>query len=307
MTERSPLPRLSGVPAAFGRVSELAFQTLRQLSRMKVFYFLVFFAIIVIGSSMFVLRYNSPEQELKLLKDFSFFGMTLFSSLLAIVGTAMLLPRDIEDRTLYTILCKPVPRVEYLCGKLLGVLALVGISLLLMDAFFTLVLYARQSLMLAEQEALFREAGAGPEAAEAWELMRQTILANGVGWSLQSAIVAIFIKAAVIAALALLLSTFASSSLFTMVTAAVVYFAGHLQADMRAFYETMPGWESYAKMISVPLAVLLPDFQLFNVVDAAVAGEAIGWDVLGKLAGFGGGYVLIYMLLAWYVFQDKEI
>ena len=38
---------------------------------MKVFYFLVFFALLVIGSSMFVLRYNSPEQELKLLKDFS--------------------------------------------------------------------------------------------------------------------------------------------------------------------------------------------------------------------------------------------
>ena len=71
--------------------------------------------------------------------------MTLFSALLAIVGTAMLFPRDVEDRTIYTILSKPVPRVEYLFGKLFGVLALVGLSLLLMDVFFSLVLYMRGS------------------------------------------------------------------------------------------------------------------------------------------------------------------
>ena len=133
--------------------------------------------------------------------------------------------------------------------------------------------------MLAEQEALFRAAGGGPEAEETWRRCAKPSSQNGVSWSLQAAVAAIFIKAAVITSLALLVSTFASSSLFTMVTAAVVYFAGHLQADIRAFYESMPGWENMAKFAAVPLAMLLPDFQLFNVVDAAVAGESVGWDV----------------------------
>ena len=307
MSQRAPLPRRHGPAASFGRITELSLQTFRQLSRMKVFYFLVIFALIVIGSSMFVLRYNSPEQELKLLKDFSFAGMTMFSALLAIVGTAMLLPRDMEERTVYTILSKPVPRIEYLLGKLFGVIALVGLSLLLMDAFFTLVLYARQSLMLMEQEAQFRAHGGGPEAEEALKLMRLTIEQNGVTWSLQSAVAAVFIKAAVITSLALLVSTFASSSLFTMVVAAVVYFAGHLQADMRAYYESLSDLGSLSKVIAAGLALILPDFQLFNVVDAAVAGEAMGWDVIGRLAGFGLGYMTIYTLVAWYIFQDKEI
>lgn len=301
-------PRPTGFAASSGRIIELAAQTLRQLARMRVFYFLVFFAVLVIGSSLFVLRYNSPEQELKLMKDFSLFGMTLFSALLAILGTAMLLPRDIEDRILYTILSKPVPRVEYLAGKLLGVIALVGIGLILMDALFVVVLWIRQSLMLTEQEALLANSNLAPEAAaEAWRIMEQTIRDNGLTWSLQAAVAAIFIKAAVISSLALMVSIFAQSSLFTMVTAAVAYFAGHLQADMRAFYESLPATEKLAKVVAGPLAVLLPDFQLFNVVDAAVAGESLGWDVVARLAGFGAGYIVVYGLVAWYLFQDKEI
>lgn len=307
MSQPAPMPRHRGPVASIGRISELSLQTFRQLSRMKVFYFLVIFALIVIGSSMFVLRYNSPEQELKLLKDFSFAGMTMFSALLAIVSTAMLLPRDMEDRTVYTILSKPVPRIEYLLGKLFGVVALVGLSLVLMDALFTLVLYCRQTMMLAEQEAQIFSRGGGPEAEEAMKLISQTIQQNGVTWSLQAAVAAAFIKAAVITALALMISTFASSSLFTMVVAAVVYFAGHLQADMRAYYESLADLGTISKAIAAALALLLPDFQLFNVVDAAVAGEPLGWDVVSHLAGFGSGYMAIYTLVAWYIFQDKEI
>lgn len=306
MSESSVKTGHRGPGAALGRITELAFQTFRQLSRMKVFYFLIFFGLLVIGSSMFVLRYNNPEQELKLLKDFSLFGMTLFSSLLAIVGTAMLLPKDIEDRTIYTILSKPVPRVEYLLGKLCGVVLLVGVSLLLMDLFFTVVLYVRQSLMLSEQTAAF-QGRTDADSLNSVEMISRAIAQSGVSWSLQAAILAIFVKAAVIASLALLISTFASSTLFTMVVSAVVYFAGHLQADLRSYYESLPGWGDVAKMVAAPLAVVLPDFQLFNVVDAAVAGEILGWDVVGRLGAFGFGYVLIYTLVSWFIFQDKEI
>ena len=59
-----------------------------------------------------------------LLKDVSLGSMSIFTWLLGVLSTAMLLPKDIEDRTLYTILAKPVPRFEYLLGKLLGVFVL---------------------------------------------------------------------------------------------------------------------------------------------------------------------------------------
>ncbi len=68
----------------------------------------------------------SFQQEFQVLKDVSLGAMSIFTSLLAIVATAQLLPRDLEDRTIYTILAKPVPRYEYLIGKLAGVLLLLA-------------------------------------------------------------------------------------------------------------------------------------------------------------------------------------
>ena len=78
----------------------------------------------------------SFQQEFQILKDISLGAISIFTSLLAIVATARLLPQDIEDRTVYTILAKPVPRFEYVLGKIAGVLLLLAISTLVMSAAF---------------------------------------------------------------------------------------------------------------------------------------------------------------------------
>ncbi len=295
--------RMSGTFSPY-RVLVLARHTLTQLTRMRVFYFLGIFVAILIASSMFVLRYNSPEQELKILKDFGLGAMTLFVSVFAIVATSMLIPKDVEDRTLYTILSKPVLRIEYLLGKLLGVLMLIGVSLVVMDALFTGVLYWRQSMITAEQVEVLRTGGHGEEAVEA---LRMVIDAAGVSWSLQAAMLVVFAKGAVLAALTLLISTFASSSLFTIVVAITAFFIGHVQADARAFYEANEIGGGLMKYVAALIALVCPDFQLFNVVDAAVAGELIAWGDVGMLLGAAGGYMVVYIMLAWYAFYDKEL
>ena len=115
---------------------------------MKVFYFLAIFAVIAIASNFFDLpQHEGPESVganvLRSIKSWSLGAMTLFSVVLSVVATALLLPKDVEDRTLYTILAKPVPRIDYLAGKLLGVLMLVFVSLALMDVLMTVVLQIR--------------------------------------------------------------------------------------------------------------------------------------------------------------------
>ena len=65
--------------------------------------------------------------------------MSVFTSLLAILATANFLPKDLEDRTLYNLLSKPVPRFVYLLGKLLGIILLLAF-ILLMSAVFGVVL-----------------------------------------------------------------------------------------------------------------------------------------------------------------------
>src|SRR5438132_5609431 len=131
------------------RIFALSINTLIELTRQKVFYVLLIFALLLIGCSVFMARFTF-QQEFQILKDISLGAMSIFSSLLAIVATARLIPQDVEDRTVYTILAKPVPRFEYLLGKLLGVLLLLLISLAVMSALFVAVLYAREQIVLGE-------------------------------------------------------------------------------------------------------------------------------------------------------------
>jgi len=124
---------------SLGRVFAITTNTFTDLTRQRVFYFLLIFALLLIGSSLFMARLTF-QQELQILKDVSLGAMSIFTSLLAILATARLIPQDSEDRTVYTILAKPVPRLEYVLGKLGGVLLLLAISTFVMSALFLLVL-----------------------------------------------------------------------------------------------------------------------------------------------------------------------
>src|ERR1700693_5153773 len=106
---------------SLSRILAIATNTLTELTRLKVFYVLLVFALVLIGSSIFMAQF-SFQQEFQILKDVSLGAISLFTSLLAIVAPARLLPQDMEDRTLYTILAKPVPRFEYVLGRITGVL-----------------------------------------------------------------------------------------------------------------------------------------------------------------------------------------
>src|SRR5213082_3613679 len=134
---------------SFARVHAITVNTLTELTRLKVFYVLLVFALLLIGSSIFMVQFTF-QQEFQILKDVSLGAMSIFTSLLAIVATARLIPQDIEDRTVYTILSKPVPRLEYLLGKIAGVLLLLAISVALMSALFVIVLYLREQTVLSE-------------------------------------------------------------------------------------------------------------------------------------------------------------
>src|SRR3979411_953401 len=125
------------------RIFAISINTLIELPRQKVFYVLLIFALLLIGCSVFMARF-SFQQEFQILKDVALGAMSIFTSLLAIIATARLIPQDIEDRTVYSILAKPVPRFEYLLGKLAGVFLLLAIGILLMSAMFVVVLYARE-------------------------------------------------------------------------------------------------------------------------------------------------------------------
>ena len=293
-----------------GRILVISTNTFTQLVRMKVFYFMGIFAVIAIASNFFDLpQHEGPEavgaNVLRSIKSWSLGAMTLFSVVLSVVATALLLPKDVEDRTLYTILAKPVPRFDYLAGKLLGVLMLVFVSLACMDLLMTVVLHIRTGMVVDQQAAMATAIGWPQDAIDS---LRKETLANGPNASLQGAVFAVFLRAAIMASLALLISTFSSSTLFTTIVSFLIYFIGHFQADARDVYlqAGQAGEGLFARLGALLLSLVLPDFQLFNVIDAVIEGQALPLIALGKLTLVAVYYALFFTFVSWFIFSDKE-
>ena len=286
---------------SFARIAALAGNTLTGLIRLKVFHFLLLFALLLIGSSLFMAQFTF-QQEFQILKDVSLGAMSIFSSLLAIVATAQLIPRDLEERTIYSILAKPVPRYEYLLGKLIGVLGLLALSILAMSVLFLGLLFVRQELLISET----MRSGAGLPPAQLAETVH-TLKSSAFNLNLLAGIVLIYLKAAILAALTLFVSTFATSNIFSIVVMVFVYFIGHLQGTARTYWlEThSAGW--LARILLGLVALLFPDLQLFDLVNDLIAGTTISAALFAKTALLGCVYTSIYLFFAWASFHGKEL
>jgi ABC-type Na+ efflux pump permease subunit len=286
---------------SFGRIAAITANTLTELTRLKIFYVVLLFALLLIGSSIFMGQF-AFQQEFQVLKDIALGSMSLFTSLLAVVATARLIPQDLDDRSIYTILAKPVPRFEYLLGKLAGVLLLLALSLVIMSALFFVALLVREQIVL--HETMRQMSAAPPE--QTTEVLR-AVSASAFNANLFPGIAIIYAKACLLASLTLFVSTFATTSIFTTVVMVFAYFIGHLQAIAREYWlqSNSAGWLTRTFLAFVTL--LFPDLQLFNLVDDIVVGTAVPLALFAKTAALGLFYTGFYLLLAWTVFYRKEL
>ncbi|MEI8284055.1 MAG: ABC transporter permease subunit [bacterium] len=287
--------KLLGVTLAIAR------NTFTELVRQKVFYFLLIFALLVIGNSAFMAKFSFQEQ-FQMLKDISLGAMSVFGSIIAILATANFLPKDMEDRTIYTILAKPVPRFSYLLGKLCGIFSLLAVSILLMSALFLAVLWIREGTVLAETRAQLQGGSAEEIAAAVKEVTTATFNIN-----LIPGIVVIFFKSALLAALTLFLSTFATSSIFTILMATALYFIGHLQSTAREYWLAGVDVQWWSRILAAIVSLLFPDLQAFNLTDDIIAGTAVPMALFAGTVGLGILYISVYFSLSALVFSGREL
>lgn len=287
--------------AALRRISAIAGTTFVELARLRVFYVLILFAIVLITSSSFLARI-SFQQELQVTKDIALGAINFFLSLLAIVATAQLLPRDTEDRAIYSVLAKPVPRFEYLLGKFLGALALLGLSLLVMAVLCFIVLHLRGESALQQ---LNQQIGQSPP--DQISSLRQSIGEAGVNWDLLIALVLIFAKCAILAAATLCISCFATSSIFTISAMAMIYLIGNLESIARDYWlqQHTAGW--ITRVFLAFVAFIFPDLQAFDISDAVIGGVSLPVNFLFKLLTLAVMYSVSYLLVAIAIFYQREL
>ncbi len=307
MSEVLPISAaVSVAPVRFSprRVWTLAYATMTQLMRMKILPFLLVFCVLVAAMG-FGASVINPEQQLSQFKTMSLGVLQIFSIVFGIVATALLLPKDLEDRTLYTILSKPVPRFDYVLGKLLGVLMLIASGLVIIDAVLSLVLWLQQSALFeASLAQLHSDKQDSPEVVAQ---MREIVARQGLTWNLHWAVWAIFLKASVVTTVALLLSCIASSTLFTIVITFCITIIGHGHAMIREFVLQPHLGSTSVRITSFLLAAICPDLAQFDVVDSVANGEIVPLGAVYEMTGIAALYMTVYLFVTHLVFVEKEL
>jgi ABC-type Na+ efflux pump permease subunit len=286
------------------RVWTLAYATMTQLMRMKILPFLLLFCALVAAMG-FGFSVINPEQQLTQFKTMSLGVLQVFSIVFGIVATALLLPKDLEDRTLYTILSKPVPRFDYVLGKLLGVLMLIASGLVIIDAVLSFILWLQQSMLF--EAAVAQLHTENQDTPEAVAQMREIVAKQGLTWNLHWAVWAIFLKASVVTTVALLLSCIASSTLFTIVITFCITIIGHGHAMIREFVFQPNLGSTATRIATFVLAAICPDLAQFDVVDSVANGEIVPWAAVYEMTGIAALYMTVYLFVTHLAFVEKEL
>lgn len=288
----------------------IAGATFTQLLRMKIFIFLAIFVLILLGITFIRPEYYlGPEtfgiNSLVLLKSSSFAAIRLFGLIFCIMSTALIIPKDTEDRILYTILCKPVHRIDYLAGKALGVIALAFCAIAIMDVLMTCAVWFRTDTIIAETHKALIASGYSLDDAK---IYIDQIMTQGVNWQLQSAVLVLFMECIVLTSMTLLLSCITSGTIISALLAFMVYFIGVFQSQFKLMWFNTggEGMSQINFILSQAYTLIFPYFGLYSITDSAIEGQIIAPAMLGKLALITIAYFVFQTGLGAWIFRKKE-
>ncbi len=254
-----------------GKIRTIALSTFKESIRNKVFYNLLFFALLMIGLSL-VLANLTIGETLKIIKDFGLSSISLFGTLIAIFVGISLVYKEIDKKTIYTILSKPIARWQFLLGKYLGLILtlVVETAVMTFGLFFTCYLYH------------------GIHVADLFML---------------KAIALIFVELMVVTAVALFFSSFSTpflSGLFTM----AVFVIGHCSGDLKVI--AMNSESLFIKHLTNFIYYFLPNLENFNIKGKVVHNFPVSGDYLFFAICYGILYITVTLMLAMFIFQKRD-
>jgi hypothetical protein len=301
------------------RIVIIGRNTLTESIRQKVLSVLLIFSLVLVGSSLFASDLATPgldsygvfDAQIKFVKDWGCGAISIFGFAIALLSTAQLIPQELHNRTIYTILAKPVRRSEFLLGKFLGVVLLVALSVALMSLAFAATLYWQELRGIQVVESTYARGPnwrADPGALASYNKEVAQVVAQIRDPQLIEAVLLIFAKLIMAAAIALLISTFATSSIFTIITTLMIYIIGHLEGTAREFWLARGAETSIWQSGLVGLiSLLIPDMNSFTIVDEILAGNHIPWRHAMNLIGYADVYVIVLLAVSIVVFDYREI
>jgi Cu-processing system permease protein len=255
------------------RVGVVAWNTFREAVRDRVLYNLVFFALLMMGAAILVGQISIGIERMVIV-SLGLSAISVIGLLMAVFIGVGLVSKEMDKRTLYALLAKPVRRWEFLLGKFGGLLLTLAINTAAMSAgLFAALFYVKHSLERADGVALV-------------------------------AIYFILLKLALVVALALLFSCYTTPLLAILFTAAL-YVSGLFVKEMRVVHsDTMaPAVQTFLRWLSY----LLPNFENFDVMASAAHGRHIPGDLILQSTAYAVLYCAIVLAAAAAVFSHRNL
>ncbi len=251
------------------RVLAVAGGTFRETVRDRLFYLVGFFGVILLGATT-ILSPLTVGAQAKIVADVGLAAMALLGLLVVLLVGASMVRKEMERRTLTTVLCRPLGRGEYLAGKFIGLALTLGCMVALMGLLYLAVL---------------------------------ALTPATAAWSHLAAIYLIWLELLVLCAAGILFSTLVGPSL-AAVLAAALFVCGHLLGSLADFAAMSSGLQRHLATVAYRL---VPDLEVFNVRAAVVHGDAVTLPHLVLATLYGLGWVVVCMTLARAAFRRREL
>jgi ABC-type transport system involved in multi-copper enzyme maturation permease subunit len=240
-----------------------------------------FGALLVVASV--VISQMTAGQDLKIIKDLGLSALSLLGLLIAVFIGIGLVAKEVEKKSIYSLLSKPVTRDQLILGKFLGLTMTLAVNLGAMTAaFYGVLWYSALTLTSSDQ---------------------QTLATSATDPRLLVAVVLIFAELTVVTATALFFSTFAgplTAILFTL----GLWIAGHFNADLRQFEEVVDS--PVAAWIARGAYYVLPNLAPFNVKAEVVHGVPVSASHVWLTLAYAVVYVAMLLLAAILVFRRRD-
>jgi len=260
----------------------VAYHVFKESVRDKVLYNLVLFAVLMIGAS-FLIGQLTAGQDIKIIKDLGLAASNVFGLFIAVFIGVGLVWKEVDRRSVYALLVKPLRREAFIVGKFLGLAVTLAVNLAVMCVAFYVVL----GLMAWLQPAV----------------ARASVDAPVLDPNLVKAFVLIFVHLLLVTAIALFFSTFSSPLLSAAFTVGL-YVVGHFNADL-ANFEAVVHSKPVA-WVAKTLYYLLPNLAPFDVKAAVVHGQPVPWGYVAVTSAYGLLYAGAAILLAVQVFSRRD-
>lgn len=247
----------------------IGFATFGEAIRRRILVIFLLFAVIsIVGSQVF--KTFSPGEEHKFVIDLGLNAIKWFSMLIAILLGAVMIPQEIERKTLHTVLAKPVGRGQFILGKFVGTCLAVLFNAGLMGLAFAVVYVVQQK-------------GQNLDAS----LLVQFILTC--------------FELILFVSIIIFLSSFAST-VFVLVVSFCVLIIG----STANFWAQIPAENEISKLLFMGIGAIAPNFELFDLSRAILTGAAIPIDMVYYPLVYCAMYSSIMLLLAFVIFNERQ-